>query len=152
MSVAQIDPNLCSILSTLHYLSSKNSKKYCYPSQLKLLTISEVVYSYRLSRATLNRKLRKLEDRGFIRRIRRLKRGRDNRIEFNTTLYILLRPAYVCLNRLVHSFHRARVYALCSLRSFLDRKRKTLIIERPSPPPDVPVAMPEEIRKFIRSL
>lgn len=78
-----------SIFQTLIYLSSKYGKKYCYPSQDKIVEILSKFYKVDISRRSLNRWLRYLEDEGYFERRRRITMGDDGRFHFRSTIYIL---------------------------------------------------------------
>lgn len=62
-------------------------KNYCYPSQMRIVQELREKCSVRKSRRTLNRWLRKLEDRQIIRRTRRLKHHPIKGLMFKSTLY-----------------------------------------------------------------
>lgn len=87
------------ILRLLTYLIKKSSKNYCFPSQDSILTILRTQYSCKISRRTLNRHLRKLEDDKYIKRIRRISRGPDNRPRFASTLYFIKKRVFCWLKR-----------------------------------------------------
>jgi len=82
-----------SLVTTLHGLNQKVGKNYCFPSQTKLLELLNRFTGQEMSRRTLNRHLRKLEDSGWLKRKRRI-RWNKGIFEFNSTLYTLTRKAY----------------------------------------------------------
>lgn len=96
------------ILETFFYLCQKAGKQYCWPSQNGLLRILEQVHGLKISRRTLNYHLAALEDNGFIRRIRRIKRGKKGQIEFHSTLYQLLGKAKKLLKKLMRLIFRCK--------------------------------------------
>jgi len=87
------------ILKLLTYLIKKSSKLYCYPTQAKILEILRAQYSCNMSRRTLNRHLRKLEDTNYVKRIRRVSRGPDNRPRFASTLYFIKKKVFTWLKK-----------------------------------------------------
>lgn len=87
------------ILKLLTYLIKKSSKNYCYPSQAKILVILKTQYSCQISRRTLNRHLRKLENNNFIRRIKRISRGPNNQPRFASTIYFIKKKVFAWLKR-----------------------------------------------------
>ena len=95
------------ILEIFLYLCSQSGKDYCWPSQEKIIEILDQVHQISISRRTLNYHLRALEDHGFIRRIRRIKRGKNGQIEFHSTLYCLLDKARKLLKKLMRFIYRS---------------------------------------------
>ena len=81
--------SILSIAQTLIALSSKKSLRYCYPSQETLLLLLRKYHQVEISRRTLNRHLKIMEDLGLIERRRRITKGPHGRPLFNSTLYIL---------------------------------------------------------------
>jgi len=96
------------ILEAFFYLCQKAKKNYCWPSQMALLRILDTVHGIQISRRTLNYHLKSLESNGFIRRIRRIKRGKSGQIEFHSTLYQLLNKAKKVLKNLIRLVGRVR--------------------------------------------
>lgn len=100
-----------SLVTTLHGLNQKTGRNYCFPSQNKLLELLNRFTGQQMSRRTLNRHLRKLEDSGWLKRKRRIRQNRGV-LEFNSTLYTLTRRAYRWLgsfsagiSRVTHKAH-----------------------------------------------
>ena len=81
------------LLQILISLSRGKKRVWCYPSQEKLVCLLARYHGIRISRRTLNRWLRDLETSGFIRRIRRHRRGDDGRPRFFSTVYVTLKKA-----------------------------------------------------------
>jgi len=77
------------VLSIIHGLSSYHGKKYCYPSQIKFLELLASRLRVFMSVATLNRWLRVIEDGGYLRRMRRIRRDRKLGTVFESTVYVL---------------------------------------------------------------
>ncbi|RLC84245.1 MAG: hypothetical protein DRJ03_14815 [Chloroflexi bacterium] len=90
------------IIYTIQGLISTTGKNYCWPSQAKLLYLLKEFYGVVISRRTLNYHLRRLEDQGFISRIRRIKRRPDGTLSLSTSLYFLGKKAL----RLLKNFAR----------------------------------------------
>jgi hypothetical protein len=78
-----------SLFQTLIHLSRKYGKKYCYPSQDKIVELLKKYHKVELSRRSLNRWLRYLEDEGYFERKRRITMGDDGRFHFKSTIYII---------------------------------------------------------------
>lgn len=86
------------ILSLLFGLNKHFGKKYCFPSQLKVLGLLKERFSVRVSIATLNRWLRVIEDEKYVRRIRRIRRDPVLGMVFQSTMYFITRKGYKLLN------------------------------------------------------
>ena len=81
------------ILETLVGMASKYRKEYVYPTHKTLLDRLERYHQVKVSKRTLVYHLRRLELEGFIQRIRRIRRGKDGRLEGRATLYKLAKKA-----------------------------------------------------------
>lgn len=77
------------ILMVLGGVSCKYGKRYCYPSQAHILRLLERFYLIKISRRTLNRHLKKLEQCHFFSRQRRHISGPGEKMICRTTLYRL---------------------------------------------------------------
>lgn len=75
------------VLSVLHGLNKSFDKLYCYPSQVKILALLSSFQDTHIAIATLNRWLRDMEDKGYIIRVRRIKKDKRRGILFKSTLY-----------------------------------------------------------------
>lgn len=75
------------ILGTLVGVAKHHNKPYCFVSQDRILELLERYHSWNISRRTLNRRLKELEDEGYFVRIRRHIRGSDGRLVMRSTLY-----------------------------------------------------------------
>jgi len=82
------------ILLIIQGLSKYHGKKYCYPSQIKVMELLKNRVGIKISIATLNRYLRVIEDQGWIRRIRRIKRDPVKGMIFQSTIYIISKTGY----------------------------------------------------------
>ena len=87
------------VLKALTYLIKMSSKFYCYPSQEALLKILGEKYGLKISRRTLNYHLRALENDSYIKRVRRVSRGPDNRPKFKSTLYFVKKKVFAWLKK-----------------------------------------------------
>jgi len=87
------------ILTIIQGLSKYHGKRYCFPSQLKLMELLSNRIGINISIATLNRYLRVIEDQGWIRRIRRIKRDRLRGMIFQSTIYIITKKGYWLLTK-----------------------------------------------------
>jgi len=85
------------ILATLNALNKKYGKLYCYPSQLKIMWLLSLYQDTNIAIATLNRWLRDLEDKGYIKRTRRIWRDKRRGIMFKSTLYKITIQGYQAL-------------------------------------------------------
>ena len=110
-----------SIILSLSHLMLKQGKRYCFPSQAKLCEILTKYYHNPIHRRALNYHLRHLEDRGYISRKRRIKRGPDGKMIFASTLYFLTKRGYKFLARLANLSKKLKGFFLSS---GTDRKHK----------------------------
>lgn len=75
------------ILMTLIGVAKCHNKPYCFISQAKQLDLLHRFHSWNISRRTLNRRLRELEDEGYFIRIRRHIKAPDGHLVLRSTLY-----------------------------------------------------------------
>jgi len=87
------------VLSIIQGLAKYHGKKYCYPSQLKILELLAGRMGIDVSIATLNRYLRVIEDIGWVRRIRRIKRDPVKGMMFLSTVYVITAKGYGLLTK-----------------------------------------------------
>ncbi|MBA7694583.1 hypothetical protein ES703_103196 [subsurface metagenome] len=85
------------ILATLNALNKKHNKLYCYPNQLTIMFLLSVYHDTRIAIATLNRWLRDVEDKGYIKRTRRIRKDKRRGIMFKSTLYVITLKGYMAL-------------------------------------------------------
>lgn len=85
------------VVAIIDGLSRHYGKKYCYPSQKKLMELLEKRLGIKISIATLNRWLRSIEDDGFLTRLRRIRRDKVLGTIFQSTLYTLKKKSFVLL-------------------------------------------------------
>jgi len=74
-------------LHVLLGVSRTHKNFYCFPCQLKIMDLLDRYHGYKISRRTLNRDLGWLEKNGFIKRIRRIRKGECGNPVFTSTLY-----------------------------------------------------------------
>jgi len=91
------------LLLCINYLCGRGSKSYAYPTQSTLLLLLQRHYGVVISRRTLCRWLASLDDSGYIKRIRRIRRGLGGRPEYTSTLYILPAKARNLIRRIARS-------------------------------------------------
>lgn len=87
------------VLSVLHGLNKCYNKLYCYPSQVKILALLCDFQDTNIAIATLNRWLRDMEDKGYIIRVRRIKKDKRRGIMFKSTLYKITVLGYHALKQ-----------------------------------------------------
>lgn len=109
-----------STINVIGYLSNASGKNYCYPSQEKILKLLERFYGVFIKRRQLNYILAYLEKERYIQRKRRLKKSKDGKIIFNTTLYWLKEKAWVQLSKVFNVIKRTGL----KIKSLYDRKKE----------------------------
>jgi len=134
-----------STINVIGYLSKTSGKNYCYPSQKKILILLERFYNVCIKRRQLNYILAHLEKEEFISRKRRLKKGEDGKIIFNTTLYWLKEKAWVQLSKVFNVIKRTGL----KIKSLYDRKKEK---EKESIPDELLNLTDEDRRKNIERL
>lgn len=87
------------VLSVLYQLNLKYQKNYCFPGQKKIIELMEEYQGIKRSIRTLNRWLRYMEDKKFIKRKRRIKKDLVEGIMFKSTLYKITYKGYKALWR-----------------------------------------------------
>ncbi len=106
------------IMETLFRIARKYQKAYCYPSQGRLLSLLRKYHHINISRRTLNRRLREMEDQGYFGRTRRHRRDDSGHMLFNSSLFRLMGRAFNWLYNLgamakgFFSFYRVPKLAL----------------------------------------
>jgi len=76
------------VLDTLRGIQAKYKQKYCFPSQNTIIELLEEYHGIKICRRTLNYWLERLEDGGFLFRIRRHTRKNGELILRTTAYYI----------------------------------------------------------------
>lgn len=99
------------VLQSLAWLSSRKATRYCFPSQEALVEILTRVYGVSRCRRTLNYHLEYLEDKGFIKRIRRISKCLDGRPAFASTIYSLKKRGLAFLGKILQRISQAGVMA-----------------------------------------
>jgi len=82
------------VLYALFGVAKAHSKHYCYPSQKHIMYLTKKYEKVSMSRRTLNRVIKKLEDEGYIERLRRHTKKKDGSLWLRSTLYKLKGKAY----------------------------------------------------------
>lgn len=118
MNLAALDQ---AILNSLATLNQRHGKKYCYPSQASLVKWITRIYGIKRCRRTLNYHLRRLEDAGYLRRIRRIKKGPGGLPQFASTVYVLGKKGVATLGRMIDLLART---GLKAYRRFKDPARQ----------------------------
>ncbi|MBA7603964.1 hypothetical protein ES703_11082 [subsurface metagenome] len=85
------------ILATLNALNKKHGKLYCYPSQIKIMALMSIYQDTNIAIATLNRWLRDVDEKGYIKRTRRIRKDKRRGIMFKSTLYKITLVGYHAL-------------------------------------------------------
>lgn len=134
-----------STINVIGYLSKSSGKNYCYPSQEKILKLLERFYNVCIKRRQLNYILAHLEKENFIQRKRRLKKSKDGKIIFNTTLYWLKEKAWVQLSKVFNVIKRTGL----KIKSLYDRKKEK---EKESMPDELLNLTEEDRRKNMERL
>lgn len=80
-------PKSEAVIRTLLEIGAYHGKGYAFPSQKKILKLSRKWSHIKMSRRTLNRVLKELENDGWFDRVRRHREGPDGKIVFASTLY-----------------------------------------------------------------
>jgi hypothetical protein len=108
------------LLNLFGYLSSTNSKHYCFPSQAKICEILESSYKVKKSTRSLRRYLVWLCSAGLIERRRRIKRLPTGEISFQTSLYFLTKKAYKYLAGCLHNLKKCGIYIKERAKKFIN--------------------------------
>jgi hypothetical protein len=88
------------IVSVLMGIGKTYGKKYVVPSQRTILDLLKRFHGVKISRRTLNRRLRVLEDKFYIRRQRRRSLLKEPLGQFRSTMYFFKGKLYNCLHSL----------------------------------------------------
>jgi len=89
------------ILDTLSSIATLTKKRYCYPSQLKILELLDKYHGIKMSLRALNYYLAHMKSAGMIHTIRRYEK-KDYRLgkRFKSTAYYILDKGFKCLKTL----------------------------------------------------
>jgi DNA-binding transcriptional ArsR family regulator len=82
------------LMGILYGLSKSYGKRYCFPSQKKILELLKARFKIGISIASINRWLRVIEDAGYIKRTRRIRRDKKLGMVFQSTLYTITWRGY----------------------------------------------------------
>ncbi len=99
------------ILQAIAWLCNNKSKKYCFPSQEKLVEILSTSYQIKRCRRTLNYHMAYLERQGYIRRLRRTHEGENGQPVFASTIYRLCGRGLALLGKTVERISQAGIAA-----------------------------------------
>ena len=122
-----IEGPLQAVAETISSVCSKYGKAYCYPSQLTIIRLVNEYHGIEISRRTLNRVLRWLEDHGYFKRTRRHRAGPNGRILFATTMYELKKKLFIRLNSIKKWVDRVSSPLRVPLRAKYKSQRKNEI-------------------------
>ncbi|HUU53175.1 MAG TPA: hypothetical protein VMW44_00875 [Candidatus Bathyarchaeia archaeon] len=128
------------LLSILYGLSRYHLKDYCYPSQAKFKDLLHDRLNVGISIATLNRWLRVVEDAGYIKRKRRIRKDKVLGLIFKSTLYFLTYKGYVLLAK--------QGVAVWNKVKELASKGRAALSPRPKDDPETIQSEKENLRKF----
>jgi len=87
------------VLSILYKLNCRYKKRYCFPSQQKIIDLLGKYQKIERTVRTLNRWLKSLEDKKYIKRTRRIRRDPVVGYVFKSTLYKITKKGYIALWR-----------------------------------------------------
>ena len=124
-----IEGPLQAVAETLSSVCAKYGKAYCYPSQNTILRLLEEYHDVVISRRTLNRILRWLEDHGYFKRTRRHRAGPNGRMLFGTTMYELKKKIFIRLNLIKKWVDRVTTPLRVPLRSQYRSIKKNEILK-----------------------
>lgn len=85
--IKELESQKTAILMTLVGVAKCHNKPYCFISQVRQLDLLKKYHSWNISRRTLNRRLKELEDEGYFIRIRRHIHDPQKGLVLRSTLY-----------------------------------------------------------------
>jgi hypothetical protein len=132
------------LLHALYAVAARYGKSYCAPSQEKLLELLKKHYGIVISRRTLNRWLNVLEGE-YISRTRRLTRGRDGSIHFQSTLYRFTKKALHLLRKIAYPLRNLLNFSVC--HSWHNNGSSQKQVNRKPPPATPRGETPEEKKR-----
>jgi hypothetical protein len=109
--MADVSSRCYPLILCLSYLCGHGRKSYSYPTQSTLCQLLSRHYGVSISRRTLCRWMSCLESAGYIRRVRRIRRGLGGSPEFTSSLYLLHAKARRLIRRLARSTAALAVWA-----------------------------------------
>lgn len=116
------------LLLVFYKLNNRYKKKYCFPSQLKIVELLGKYQNIERSVRTLNRWLKFIEDKHFIKRTRRIRRDPELGYIFKSTLYKITKKGYLQL-------WRAGIDCFDKIKNLSGGVKKTDYQENKSPRP-----------------
>ena len=139
-----IEGPLEAVMETISSVCSKHGKAYCYPSQITILRLLKEYHGIDISRRTLNKVLRWLEDHRYFKRTRRHRAGPDGRILFATTLYQLKKKLFIRLNSIKKWADRVSSPLRVQLRAQYKSTQKIEILKEVAPGVEMLLKSPSE--------
>lgn len=121
------------ILGTLLKIMTKYGKDYCWPSQKKIIELLEKWRGIKISRATLNRWMRAIEDDKFLQRRRRIKRDKALGMVFKSTLYSITLKGLKQLTRAGVNCKRLFDKTLNKVKGYPHKAKKDISLVQDSP-------------------
>jgi len=125
------------ILSTLVGIGKCHNKGYCFVSQNRLLELLVKYHSWNISRRTLNRRLRELEDGGYFVRVRRHIKNSEGQLVLRSTLYKFCGKLFAWIGKVGRwAVRLARSFAVPGLTQHYSL-RESKVINGVSPPKEM---------------
>ena len=140
------------ILKTLAVFSGKNQKGYCTTSQDVLCRMLDKYYKLKISRRCLNYHLKYLENRGYIRRVRRISQDKLGRLKCLPTLYWLLPKAMNFLRGLFRFGRRIGQWFKDIPKQVIVRERIAKAKKTDVQKKEKPIQMPEWAKEILQFL
>lgn len=132
LSPDRLDGLDSSILQGLVGVAKCHNKPYCFVSQNRQLELLQMYHSWNTSRRTLNRRLKKLEDAGYIERVRRHRRAADGHLILRSTLYKLCGKLFAWIGRVGRWVGRiCRVFAVPGMAQYNSQRESEVFLEPP---------------------
>ncbi|MCK4786039.1 MAG: hypothetical protein KAV87_19940 [Desulfobacteraceae bacterium] len=119
------------LMGILYGLSKSYGKRYCFPSQKKILELLKTRFKIRISIATINRWLLVIEDGGYIKRTRRIRRDKKLGMVFQSTLYQITWKGY----RLLVNCGMAAWNEVKNIAAAVRKKGLATLSKKPKKPP-----------------
>jgi len=107
------------VLSILWGLSIYHNKRYCFPSQNKIMELLGSRFFIRISKSTLNRWLAGMASIGLIKRVRRITYHERKGLMFKSTLYKFTRKSMILLLKIGIGIKKG----WSNVKTFLEQKK-----------------------------
>lgn len=108
------------VLSILWGLSKYHNKRYCFPSQNKIMELLGSRFFIRISKSTLNRWLAGMVSVGLIKRVRRITWHERKGLIFKSTLYKFTRKSMILLLKIGIVIKKG----WSNVKAFLEQKKE----------------------------